>query len=210
MLRSPFFALPFALFVAACSGSSSSSGGDAPAGGEPSAAPGTPGASSSDAGAGADAAPARDASADDAGPTTKAVTLQIGDASYRNTTAAGGGFVYAVTFSLVNTSSSSVVSLEEMTFDFGAGDKVSLTKPACSGAFAIAPGESRTVDTQVVVSASGSVTNFAMICGSSQHFGGASGKAPGVSTFVDPVAIAVSGTTSEGTFTGAGTATRSN
>lgn len=209
MRRPISFLLALPLLVA-CSGSSSSSGGDPAsggAGGEPPAATTPP---SKDAGDGADASPARDASAADAGPTMKAVTLQIDDASYRNTTAAGGGFVYAVTFSLVNTSSSSVVSLASMTFDFGGGDQVSLTKPACSGAFAIAPGESRTVDTQVVVSDAGSVTNFAIICGSSQHFGGASGKAPGVSTFADPIAIAVSGTTSDGTFAGAGTATRSN
>lgn len=145
--------------------------------------------------------------AEETAPTTTKVTLEIQSATYKASTAAGGGFVHAVVFTIANTSAVAVTSLETLVFDFGGGQKVELTKPACSGMFPIAAGGKRLVDTQVVVSTSGSLSNFSFICGSSQRFGGASGKAPPSATFSDPIAITIGGTTESGTFTGTGSAT---
>jgi hypothetical protein len=142
----------------------------------------------------------------DTAPTTSDVKLEIQNAVYKSSTAAGGGFVHAVTYSLVNTSTKAVTSIDTATWDFGGGQKVSLTKPPCSGMFAIAAGAKRTVDVQIVVNTSGSVNNFSIICGSSQHFGGASGTAPPLATFSDPIALTVSGKTDSGTFTATGSA----
>lgn len=172
----------------------------------PTAAPDTGTAEDS----GSDSESAGDAASDTGSVVADAATnvkLEIQSATYKNSTAAGGGFVYAVVFSLVNTSSFAVTSLDAMVFDFGGGQTVHLTKPACGGTFPVAPGAKRTIDTQVVVSTSGSMTNFSFICGSSQRFGGASGNAPPIATFSDAIAITVAGTTESGTFSGSGTAT---
>ncbi len=155
-----------------------------------------------------DAMPAGDTgTATDTAPPTTNVTLEVQSATFKSSTAAGGGFVHAVVFSINNPSAVAVTSLDTMVFDFGGGQKVQLSKPACGGMFPIAAGAKRTVDTQVVVSTSGSLTNFSFICGSSQRFGGASGNAPADATFAGPVAITIGGTTASGTFTGSGSAT---
>lgn len=177
-----------------------------------------PSTTAADTGAAVDTGPADDsAPAEDAGddtgtvaetaPPTTNVTLEIQSATFKSSTAAGGGFVHAVVFSINNTSAVAVTSLDTMVFDFGGGQKVQLTKPACSGMFPIAAGSKRTVDTQVVVSTSGSLTNFSFICGSSQRFGGASGSAPADAAFAGPVGITIGGATASGTFTGTGSAT---
>ncbi len=170
------------------------------------------GAAVVDTGTEGDAAPAEDGAADtgvatDTTPSASSVTLEIQSATFKSSTAAGGGFVHAVVFSINNTSAVAVTSLDTMVFDFGGGKKVQLTKPACGGMFPIAAGAKRTVDTQVVVSTSGSLTNFSFICGSSQRFGGASGTAPADAAFAGPVGITIGGTTASGTFTGTGSAT---
>lgn len=134
------------------------------------------------------------------------VTLELQAATFESSAASGGGFVHTVAFSIVNTSSTPVTSLETMVFDFGGGDTVQLTAPACSGSFPIAPGAKRLVDTQVVVSTSGSLTNFSFVCGGTQRFGGASGSAPPDARFGGPLTITVGGKTSSGTFTATGNA----
>lgn len=144
----------------------------------------------------------------DAAPSS--VTLQVSNATYRNTTAAGGGFVYSIDFLIDNTSSKDVVSLDSMVFDLGGANQVSLKSSPCKGSFPIAAGSKKKVETQVVVSDAGSVTNFSFICPGSQQFGGATGKAPATASFADPIAVKVGGKTSDGTFAASGSATRSN
>ncbi len=155
----------------------------------------------------ADAKVIPDAKIPETKPSPTAVSLQIASGAYTNTTAASGGYVYKVTFSLKNTSQYNVVSLDTMVFDFGGGKMVSLSEPACSGSFPIPAGGTKLVDVQVVISAGGTLSNFAMICGSSQLFGGASGTAPATSTFAGTIEISVGGTTNTGTFDGVGSAT---
>lgn len=135
------------------------------------------------------------------------VTVAVENATYRNATAAGGGFVYAIDFTLANDSDEDVTSVEGITFDWGGGNTVSLTKAPCDGKLSIAKGKTRLVETQTVVSSQGSLTNFAIVCPGSQRFGGAAGKAPAGSTFTSPIAIHVEGKTASGTFDGSGSAT---
>ena len=157
--------------------------------------------------AGRDASTSKDAGSD-AKEEPQTATLVIDSAQYKNSTAAGGGYVYAVKFNLSNTSAHTVTSIDELEFDFG-GDKVSLNDPLCNGSFAIAKGSKRLVDVQIVISTSGTVSNFAVICGASQLFGGAIGSAPATASFTSAIPIAVSGKLAGGgQFTASGSATR--
>jgi hypothetical protein len=149
---------------------------------------------------------ATDTGTADTAPMTTSVALDVSTANYKSSTAAGGGFVHSVVFTINNTSASDVTSLDNAEWDFGGGKTVKLTKPACSGKFAIPAGGKRVVDVQIVVGTSGSLSNFAMICSPSQVFGGASGTAPPEATFSGPIGIKASGTTAAGTFTASGTA----
>lgn len=143
-------------------------------------------------------------------PQSTSVTLSIANASYQNTTAASGGFVYAFEVSLDNDSDEDITSLDTMELDFGDGNVVGLTKPVCNGAFPVASGKSKLVEMQVVVSNGGSLSNFAFICPGKQTFGGASGDAPATAGFDGSVALTLAGKTSNGKFTATGSATRSN
>jgi hypothetical protein len=119
--------------------------------------------------------------------------------------------VYAIDFVLENTTSKDVTSLDTMTFDFGPGNQVKLTQPACQGSFPIPAGSSKSIQTQVVVSSSGALSNFSFICPGRQVFGGASGKAPPTTTFTAAIPITVGGKTADGgTFAATGSATRGN
>lgn len=155
----------------------------------------------------ADTTPAMDTNvAMDTAPTTMDVKLEIGSATYKSSTAAGGGFVHAVVYTINNTSSAAVTSIETASWEFGGGKKVSLTRPPCTGMFPIPAGGKRVVDVQIVVNTSGNVNNFSIICGSSQHFGGADGTAPPLATFSDPIALSVAGKTDAGTWSASGSA----
>lgn len=155
-----------------------------------------------------DSSAQQDSSPVDSSPPNNNVTLGISNGKFTNAKGVGGNYYYSVNFSLDDTSMVDVVSLDTMTLDFGGGNQVSLTKPPCSGSFAIAAGSSRAVKTQIGVTPStGTLNQFSIICGSSQYFGGANGKAPPIDTFPGPINITVGGTTKSGTFTAVGQAT---
>ena len=136
------------------------------------------------------------------GPTTS--TFQIIDPSYENTIGVGGRFYYTITFTLENTSSADVTSLDTLTYRFlhGDGGEVTLTEPACNGKFALPAGKKTSITTQIGVDDSRKLVNYANSCGPTQYFGGATGTAPATGLYNGLITIIVGGKTSTGTFTG--------
>ena len=137
-------------------------------------------------------------------------TLSINDGTFTNSKGTTK-FIYRIMFTLQNTSSEAVVSLETMTLDFGSGKDVVLNQPACSGNFPIGAGASKTVDIGVVAESDGTVypAGFSIICpNGSQRFGEGAGTAPATDTLTTPITIKIEGKTGKSAFVASGIATR--
>jgi hypothetical protein len=141
--------------------------------------------------------------------TNQDVTLAIENATFTNVTGVDKDFYYTVSLTIHNTSSDDVTSLDTLTYDFGNGNQISLTKPACAGKLAIAAGASKSISTEIGVDkTTGAEKSFSIICSPSQYFGGATGMAPATNSFPGPIGITAGGPTTKGKWSATGQATR--